>query len=250
MHYVLALFAGCLLHPGANDPCHDARQAQHAFLRRVKPAEIEWGENGTVKMMKGPTGIVLSTGIEGFQVGQPARELLEKIGPALLATGQEELRVAHVTKTSELPRGMPDRKAHVRLSEYIRGREVLTASVNISLDEQTNELTMLVAEFLPDRGLQHEPQLTAAEALAKAKAELREIPYQELSPFFYETPPRLGYAFEEIGTFSGIGGTLVWAFPVMYSSPENGEGSFGEFTVSAITGKIAPRLSINRYRDR
>ncbi len=76
-----------------------------------------------------------------------------------------------------------------------------------------------MAEVLPDRGLEHEPRLTAAEARAKAEAELREIPHQEI-------------------------------FPALSSSPENGEGSFAPLHVSAMTGKITPRDNILRYWDR
>lgn len=251
MHHLVALLAGCLLHPGpADDPCRVEREAQYEFLRKHPAAEIDWGDNGTIRRLKNPRGLVLAGGIEGFQVGQPARELIEKIGPALLATGREELRVMQVTRESELPARMPDRKAVVRLQEFIRGREVMQGSVNIALNEQTNEVTLLVAEFLPDRGLEHEPRLTAAEARARVEAELREIPYQEMNLTFQDAPARLAYSFEVWGASGGIGGVLVWAFPTMTSIPEQAEGSFGDLGVSAATGKITPRDNILRYWDR
>ena len=110
-------------------------------------------------------------------------------------------------------------------------------------------MTLLLADFLPDRGLEHEPRLTAAEAKAKLEAELREIPYQELNPTFQDTPARLAYTFEQWRSSGGMGGALVWVFPVTYP-PAGGELQFGELKVDAATGKITPRNNILRYWDR
>ncbi|HEY7639238.1 MAG TPA: hypothetical protein VH814_05905 [Steroidobacteraceae bacterium] len=252
MHHLITLFAGCLLYPPADDPCKEARAAQYEFLRRVNAAEVQWAANGSVSLLMAPKGIALKTGIEGFKVGQPAPELLEKVGPAMLATGREELRVINVTRASEMPERMPNRRTIVRLGEYIRDREVSLSSVNIALDEQTNEVTMLVVGFfLPDRGLSHEPRLTAAQARAKLEAELRAIPYQEMNPTFEDTPARLAYSFEQWGSDggAGIGGALVWVFAAQFP-PAGDEVQIGNLMVDATTGKITPRDNLMRYWNR
>src|SRR5690349_18785323 len=97
MHHLVALFAGCLLYPPPNDPCHEAREAQYAFLREHNARVSEWNDNGTVKSME-LTGIFIPGGIDSFKAGEPAPQLLQKIGPALLAVGTEELRVWNVHK--------------------------------------------------------------------------------------------------------------------------------------------------------
>ena len=251
MHHLLALLAGCLLYPPPDDPCHAAREAQYEFLRSHGARVLDWNDNGTVKSME-LTGIFVPGGIDGFKVGEPAPELLKRIGPALLAVGTEELRVRSVAteaaKADPAERAAsPDRT--IRFSQFIRGREVRWASVNINLNIRTNEVTMVVADFMPDRGLDHEPRLTAAEARKKVEAELREIPYQELNPTFYDTPARLAYAFEQLQSGRVLGGALVWVFSVQYP-PAGGEVQFGELMADAALGKITPRDNVLRYWDR
>jgi len=170
MHHLIALFAGCLLYPPPDDPCHEAREAQYEFLRNHGARVLEWNDNGTVHSME-LTGIFIAGGIESFKDGEPAPELLRKIGPALLAAGTEELRVWSVNK--EAPRAHPTHPERtVGLQQFIRGREVRGSWINVRVNIRTNELTSVTATFLPDRGLDHEPRLTAAAAMKKLEAEL------------------------------------------------------------------------------
>ena len=251
MHHLIALFAGCLLYPPPNDPCHEAREAQYAFLREHEARVLEWNDNGTVKSME-LTGIFIPGGIESFKVGEPAPDFLRQIGPALLAVGTEELRVwsvaTHAAKADPVERAAsPDRT--IRFTQFIRGREVHSASVNINLNIRTNEVTVVVADFMPDRGLYHEPRLTAAEARKRLEAELREIPYQEWNPRFEESPPRLAYSFEQLQSGRVLGGALVWVFAAEFP-PAGGEGQFGNVMADAATGKITPRDNAMRYWER
>jgi hypothetical protein len=247
MPSLIALFAGCLLYPDpTNDPCRVERAAQYEFLRSHPAAAIQWGGNGQVMHLKDPVGIVLPSGVAGFQVDQPARELLEKIGPLLLATGTEELRVLAVDRQG--PQG-PAGGTFVRMGEFIRGLEVVQAYVNIVLDERTNEIILLYADFLPDRGLEHEPRLSAAEARQKLEAELREVPYQNSHASLYDTPPHLAYTFEQWGKSGGLGGALVWVFHAEFP-PAGGEGQFRDVNADAATGKMTPRSNVLQYWDR
>jgi len=166
--------------------------------------------------------VVLSTGIEGFQVDQPApAELVEKLGPLLDATGSEELRVAtvaeHAGKADPAERAASADRA-IRLVEFIRGREVRQTWVNIMLNIRTNEVTLLNSNFLPDRGLDHQPSLTAAEAKAKVEARMGESSTVELASgyrakiAFNDTPAELAYDFETAWGFRPARGMLVWVF--------------------------------------
>jgi hypothetical protein len=75
----------------------------------------------------------------------------------------------------------------------------------------------LRARFLPDRDVDREPKLTAAEALAKVEAGMRKDPYVEagsdgrVKMSFYDSPTHLAYDIEQFG-FSPPRGVLVWIF--------------------------------------
>jgi Zn-dependent metalloprotease len=196
--------------------------------------EVRYGENGAVTKIKGHTGIFLSSGLDGFAVNAPAQELLQKVGPALLAAGTEELRVVDVNR--EAARNQPDSPERtVRLSQYIRGLEVQLSAVNIRVNQETNEITQLVADFLPDRGLQHEAKLTAAQARAKVEAAMTAGGLgKERRIVFEDKPARLAYAFEEVGENGGVGGLLVWVFLATQGDP----GEELEASVNAATGEI------------
>lgn len=215
-----------------------ALDAQSEFIRTMPSARAEFGQNGAITQITGRTGIVLTKGLAGFKVGEPAKELLEKVGPALLSAGTEELRVTRVyteaAKADPAEReSSPERT--VRTRQYIRGREVLLSAVNISLNIQTNEITAVVANFLPDHGLPHEPKLTSAEAQAKIEAAMREGEIEEEQKIvFADAPAHLAYAFEEIRGSYGVGGALVWVFRVARS----GSHEPLQASVNAVTGEV------------
>jgi hypothetical protein len=209
-----------------------ALDAQLAFLQRMPAVQFTYGDNGAVSEVRGRTGIFLPSGLATFKVNEPAKELLEKIGPALLASGTEELHVFNVHR--DAPKARPDSPERtVRLDQYIRGREVQGAAVLITLDIQTNEITGIETNFLPDRGLQHEPALTAAQARAKVEAAMRDSGLEEERKVIFEdSPARLAYAFEDFIDGRSIGGVLVWVFQAT---------RFGEsvdVVVNALTGEV------------
>lgn len=213
-----------------------ALDAQAGFLERMPGGEIRYGENGAISWLKGRTGIVLPSGVAQFKVGQASKELLDHIGPALLAAGTEELRVTAIAnqagKADPVERQSSPERA-VNLIQYIRGREVQDSSVNIVLNQQTNEITLVVANFLPDRGLPREPKLTAAEARAKVEAAMRGFALDQSQKItFQDYPATLAYTFEEIGDNGGIGGALVWVFQVTR------DGLPAEANVNVVTGEV------------
>lgn len=212
---------------------HAALEAQSAFLQRMPGVSVRYGDNGAISMLTGHTGIFLPSGLDGFEVGKPAEELLEKIGPALLAAGTEELRVLNVHRQAALARPESPERV-VRLAQYIGGLEVLRCAVNIRINQETKEIMLVRADFLPDRSLQHEPKLTAAEARAKVEAAMTAGGLEkENRIIFTDTAARLAYAFEDIGDDGGIGGVLVWVFHAT-----KGDGEEVEVSVSALTGEV------------
>jgi hypothetical protein len=182
------------------------------------------------------TEIVLETGIEGFQVEQPApAELLQKLSPLLDAAGSEELRVAPVStyeRNAELIDGRGRSvEAMIWLDQFIRGTEVRQGFVLIGFNTRTKEVTLLSANFLPDRELNHLPRLTAGQAKAKAEPQLRNP--RELMGFD-DTPALLAYDFERTEEFGGRAGKLVWIFTAngLYSHQPY------QISVSSMSGKV------------
>jgi hypothetical protein len=220
MHCRLALIAGCLLGSGSSI----ATEAVETTVTNP--------------------GVVLAAGIEGFRVDQPVPDLLQKIGSMLKAAGTEELRVTAVAQHA----GLADPAARaassqrqINLTEFIRGREVRQSFVIFNLDIETKEVTRLAARFLPDRGLVHEPQLTAAQAREKVAARIRKDTGVEVAPGWREkialtdTPaPRLVYDIEQPSGSRPASGMLVWVFGA------KGVDHFQlyEVSASAATGEI------------
>lgn len=209
MHHLIALFVGCLLYPPADDPCQQVREAQYAFLRNHGAQNVEWNANGTVKAMRA-TGIFLRSGIADLNAGDPAPEILEAIGPALLAHGTEVLRVRIMS------RDLIPGQIVIKLDEFIAAREARWSHVNIVLVEQTNEVREVYATFMPDRGLDHEPRLSPAEARAKAVTTigtaLQKFGSTQRDFSLSDAPSDLLYEFEEVGASAILGGALVWVF--------------------------------------
>jgi hypothetical protein len=173
----------------------------------VPTCEMNWR---TDRQYTNP-GIVLTIGVDDFTPKQPApAELLEKIGPLLCAAGTEELRVHLVTRD-------PAREAEriIKLQQFIRGRQVMLGWVNISLNIRTHEVVTINANFLPDRGLDHEPRLTPGQARAKALPGMQQSLNEQLGSTdrkfrFVDGPdPKLAYEIEEAG-FAPVRGVLVW----------------------------------------
>jgi hypothetical protein len=133
-----------------------------------------------------------------------------------LARGTEELRVRFISRSST-PGAIV-----VKLDEFIDGREVRWAQVNVVVVEQTNEVTQVYAGFMPDRGLDHRPRLSAMEARFKAETTmgeaLRAYGLEERRLYFSDMPARLGYEFQKLESSTVFGGALVWildaSFPV------------------------------------
>jgi hypothetical protein len=178
-------------------------------------------------------GVVLDTGIDSFQLDQPVPGLMEKLGPLLGAAGTEELRVAAVFERpgeAELLERWQSPKT-IKLVQFIRGREVRDGFATISFNAWTREVTLLGANFLPDRGLNDKPRLTAAQAKAKAARQV----HDPLAPLaFDEKSARLAFDSEPPGDFGTLGGQLVWVFPA--NDPRSDEPY--EISVSAATGRI------------
>jgi hypothetical protein len=167
----------------------------------------------------------------------------------ICATGTEELRVIDVGDRSYF--GDPARHAErvIRHVEFIREHEVSQSAVNISLNTETGEVLMIVANFLPDRGADRRPRLTAAQARARVEAQMRKSSYVELTSgerlkiAFYDAPDdvpaKLIYQIEQFG-FAPAPGALVWVL----GARDLESNAPCDVSVSAMDGKVVSRYCV------
>lgn len=86
---------------------------------------------------------------------------------------------------------------------------------------------------LPDRGLPHEPSLTAAQARSKVERAMSDSALEENRKItFQDAPARLAYTFEDFGDNGAVGGALVWVFQAMRG------GEPIEPNGNAVTGEV------------
>ncbi|HWN06362.1 MAG TPA: hypothetical protein VNO53_04280 [Steroidobacteraceae bacterium] len=219
--------------PVAVEP--EALQRQFDALSAMPDVEIEYSPLGPVTAISGRTGVVLPRSVREFREGSIIYGLLEALGPALLATGREDLVVTRNEHSSS--------SRDIRTEQTIRGLPVVDGRVAVSIDEKSGEVLYVGAAFLPDRGLPKKPRLTAAQAWqalvraleasgdampgSLAKSEKPYLAYYGAQS--YEARPR-----------------LVWAFRASFTCP-TGRHDNELVWVDAIDGSIAGRRSTILY---
>ncbi len=205
-------------------------QRQYETLAQMRGARVQYAPNGTVRHLSGRTGIFVNS--SDWKVGMAApAELLNRIGPLLLAAGGESVRIRYIDRDPPPP-GTKSFGIVVRFVQHIHDRPVRSSTVNVAIDPGTGEVTWITSNFLPDRGLAREPKITGDTAKQALLAELANNKKSSQDMSFIDQPA-LAYSFEEhVGGERGGGGRLVWVVP--YSSP----GENWEATVDALDGKV------------
>lgn len=217
---------------------YDVLDQQYKFLQQMPSVSVEYAENGSVRRLTGSLNVFIESGLGAFQLDQSAPAVIEKLGPALLAAGTEELRVRriHSANSQSFMPELQQTEGTVRFRQYIRGHEVLLGWVNISIDEATGEITSLAANFLPDRGLPQEPKLNSGKARQMLESRLREDAADDVVIKFSDVPPKLAYTFESLEDGEGKGGALVWVFELSRSNLATLEHILA--SVNAINGEV------------
>jgi len=142
-------------------------------------------------------------------VGDSAPGLLSLIKPALLARGTETLTVTH-NKIVGYNRVMGSDERVIKLEQSIRGIPVKSANVALSVDSKSGVISVVTANFLPDRGLPQKPGISASQAIASVMKEISaggsEAPTPNISP----QSPKLAYVFGSSIGKPDLPGGLVW----------------------------------------
>lgn len=224
----------------------EALERQYDFVSQMPAVNVRYDTMGRIEVLSGSTGIYLKDVIPRLKEGEPAPEILERIGPALMASGGEELRVRRIEEPPS-QRKWPEARRFteqiIQFNEYIGGLEVRSGFIQICVNERTGELTNFGGHFLPDRGLASKPVITAAEARQRVETKLRADP-EAAEPSFPDIEPRLAYDLRptDPGNSKWGGGELIWVIYVERTEVRCPVSL--AIGVSALTGEVISSPSV------
>lgn len=188
-------------------------QRQYEALSKMPSVEVAYTDLGLLYRLKGPTGIVFTSGFRGLQLGEAAPEALAKLGPILLASGSETFTV----RRNDISGGMGYRR--IILQQSIRGIPVVSGLLDLDVDDANGMLHELHSRFVPDRGLPSKPKLTADEAAQRAVEYLEGAQWAEPESVQIQGEPTLAYF---AGTHEPQKPSLIWVVRVNYFKPVEG----------------------------
>lgn len=203
------------------------KQAQSDRLTRIPGLEVMFSANSVPKFLTGATGVIVKT---GSQVEMDS--LLANLGPAFLARGTESLTV----KQSRVVKGA--NVVSYRSSQMIRGMPVFVTEIVITAQADTGEVLKVSGGFLPDRGLETIPLLSATEAIGAASAILRQMisdEGDELLDTRVAGRPTLGYALVDDG------GALAWEIKLCVDTRSR-EDRLEHLLIDAASGILIDRF--------
>ena len=196
----------------------EALQRQYDALKAMRVESVEYSELGSVRRIVGSKGLVLTSGVHDLGAGDSADDVFQLLKDLLLANGTEALRVTRHDEAGY----QPNRSLRsLRLSQEIRGIPVVNSFLGINYNDKTREVSKLVASFVPDRGLDYEPKVSAKRA------------EQVVTGTVVENA-RLTYYFNPKDPTST---KLVWTVRVQQL-----EGMQWTYYVNAVTGVIVARV--------
>lgn len=143
----------------------DALQRQYQALSGMSLERLEYSTRGPVDRINGATGLVLPASARVLKEGDDASNILPVVQDVLLANRNESLNV-HSNILIGSTRAL-------KLSQSIRGIPVINGGVWFSCDEATLHVSVLTANFVPDRGLPRAPKLSAQQAEQKVPEALK-----------------------------------------------------------------------------
>lgn len=216
-------------------PVSDAAlQSQFDQLRAMPAVQVEYSPLGSVKRVRGRTGVIITPAGRGVKFGQSADEIFAMLRGVLLAKGTEKLIVRN---TMQFP---DEGKMTVRMEQTIRGIPVEGSDAQVEIDTQTGEILLASFFFVPDQGLPTKPKLSAAEAFVRAAQSLEESDKAEKGSVQQGLAPHLKYYRPHRASELP---RLVWAVGTSYV-PKNTTAQNEEAVVliDAIKGEIVELL--------
>lgn len=205
-----------------------ALERQRHAIQAMQLENVDYSRHGPIEVIRGRTGIVLPPDIAFRHVGTPSDDILPLVADILLANGTESLEVTESERAYGSARNLS-------LSQSIRGIPVLDGLVSMEYETSTREVSVLAANFLPDRGLPRTPRLSARNAEAALRRALAIAEALEPASVRVAKGTRLGYFVDH---YNPVPAQLVWAMEAYV----HGEREL--FYVDALTGLVAHRRSL------
>jgi hypothetical protein len=217
----------------------EALQRQYNALRAMRLDSITYSRLGSVKRISGDTGLALPSRVADLKQGDSGADILELFKDVLLANGTETLKVI---RDDAVSRSANSSMRAMRLSEEIHGIPVLNSLIGINYDDATKHVSKFGAIFIPDRGLDRDPKISAEraeqlvpEALTAMKdsgaAQVEILEGTHLA-YYHDpadpTPPRLVWVVR-----AQLEGGMQWAY-----------------YVNAITGMLIDRVPLTQTLTR
>ena len=114
-----------------------SREAQYDALRAMSKVDVQYEKAGRVQIVEGATG--LFPAVRSLQPGDAPAQLLQQVGPLLMATSSDGLRVKSVEDRRLRSGGFERGGYDVFLEQTVNGLPVIDAPVNLRTTE-TGEL--------------------------------------------------------------------------------------------------------------
>jgi hypothetical protein len=211
-------------------------ERQRQAIVSMPSARVTYHQGGTVRSIRGETGIRISSAARALRKGESGKDVLAALRNVILVSGQEELTLVTNTSSFETQRALT-------LSQSIAGIPVISGSVGVVVESSSGLVVVLNSSFLPDRNLPRTPKLTRDEAKEAARKAL----YTMLgalpeSVTFSDEPPALAY----VGRNDAVDReALVWVFTASYLT-DKGQGprqGYLDLWINAVTGESFPGLA-------
>lgn len=206
----------------------DALQRQFDALSSMRLDTLKYSRQGPVTEIVGDTGVDLPPAVTSLKEGDTDSAIVDLFGDVLLARGTESLRVHSHFAVGD------STKRTIKLLQSIRGIPVLNGGVALSYDDATKRVTTFVANFIPDRGLDTKPTLSAAEAESLVPAVLEATKESSEKDIEIQGDTHLAYYMNRAEVAPP---KLVWVVRVQL------QGVQWAYYVNAMTGIIVDRVA-------
>jgi hypothetical protein len=139
------------------DVPREALRRQFELLSAMPSVEVAYAPTGSIKNLRGNTGLFLDEKTRRLQGGESAKAIHEALADLLLSSGEEGL-------TIEFNRSKGTGARIIHMIQEIRGIPVLHGGLVLEVNETTGLIESLGGRYLPDRGLPVHPKFSAADA--------------------------------------------------------------------------------------
>jgi Zn-dependent metalloprotease len=208
-----------------------SRKAQYDALRAMTKVDVQYGKAGRVQIVEGSTR--LFPAVRSLKPGDAPARLLQQVGPLLMATSSDGLRVKSVEDRKLRSGGFEPGGHDVFLEQTVNGLPVIDAPVNLRTTE-TGELIVISSRFVPAADVSKQPVLGLKAVRQIVLHDLVEGGVAATGSIQLSPGGQLAYWTAD-GTLDRP--VLVWQLQAIYRTP-NGETESAVVSANAATGEV------------